>query len=206
MSIAPDQLPAKPRVTIAFREAAYEESEIAAASEFLGDSSDFETEPMSLNLMGGVSEVLITVAFAEPLIAETGISPPVAQALLDVCTALTDWYAGLARNRPCPPELLAVRVAGRDIRVDFSSDLSPEGCLEAREVRSIPRVMRQIGGRLAALLSEHAARIVAIGLHCDPGTGGGGHCVVGRYWEICESEDEPTMIVDSWRERVYLRR
>jgi len=195
MSIAPDQLPAKPRVTIAFREAAYEESEIAAASEFLGDSSDFETEPMSLNLMGGVSEVLITVAFAEPLIAETGISPPVAQALLDVCTALTDWYARLARNRPCPPELLA-----------FSSDLSPEGCLEAREIRSIPRVMRQIGGRLAALLSEHAARIVAIGLHCDPGTGGGGHCVVGRYWEICESEDAPTMIVDSWRERVYLRR
>lgn len=199
-------LPARPRVTIAYRQTAYGFEEIASAGALLETAADFEAEPMALHLMGGVSELLITIAFAEPIVQGRHASAAVLEALGEVCTILADWYAQLVRNRPTEPELIAVRVAGRDVRVDVTSDLSPDAALDTRELRAVPRVLREVGPRLAELLDEQPARIICLGVHNDPGTGGGGHCVIGRYWEVCEHEDEPTMIVDSWRERIYLRR
>ncbi len=199
------ELPARPLVTIAYRASAYAEGEVTEAKAFLEQCAEIALEPMNLALMGGVAELLITVEFPEPLFSAGVLSKQVGATIAEVCAGLAEWYARLVRNRPCMPELMAVHVVGRDLRVDLTSDLAPDACLACREIRAIPRLMREIAGVVTTLLQQTPARCIAVGFHADPQASGSHSCVIGRYWEIGQDADEPTMIVDSWRERTYVR-
>lgn len=193
-------------VLIGYRQGAYDESEIACVGELLGDMCRTVLEPMPLALMGGTSEMLVTVRFQRPLLSGSGLHPAVSAGLSAACPILSEWYARLARNRPSEPELIGVRIEGDDFRLEFSNDLSSDAVLTEKELRGLSAAARQIAGRLASLPGECLAARITLGLHSDPTVPGGGCCVVGRYWELGGEDDEPQFILDSWRGHLYARR
>lgn len=200
-----NELPARPRVTLAYRASAYNQADLDSFASSLCPVADVECEPLYLALMGGSAELQLAVVYGEPVFASGTVSRPVHDSLLDVCRKLAAWFADLEGVKDTSPELVGVSVCGRDVRVDLACDLSPETCLGRDELRAIPGVLRDIAGVLCSVLEERAASVVAIGVHANPQCAGGSRCVFGRFWELGSDADEPALVIDSWRERVYIR-
>ena len=196
---------ARPRVTIAYRMSAYSEDDILEAGALLSAAADVEAEPFCLTLMGLTAELQVTIALPEALISEDAVSRPVGDALLSVCRTLAEWYRRLEETRDTPPELIRVRLAGRDVKVDLTCDTSPEACLGRYELRAIPAAFREMAPRIRATLDRYAAPVIAVGVHADPECAASARCIIGRFWEIGDDGAEPKLLLDSWRERAYTR-